>query len=618
MKRAILALSLLPAMAMALPDVQSVDDRVDDATLTLRVLDRLVQGDSRSFCEVRIFDRASDESLTAGDTILIWVYEDDALGDDLLWETEFNVSAQEAQQQRLDRTLDCSSAFGDGDGIGDNLEIYAEARVEKSECGFGCAYDRPETAALDVAFVGDDGAEDDDGQGSAVRIPIGPTGGRVARDADWFEVVLDERAIIDFQAAHRAHVGRLDVAIFAPGGALIANGGDGDDVASLVSQPLLPGTYGLRVTHRDGDDFNFYDVRLRVELRPFTCQPGVVEEAGCGSCGARRRTCGQDGEWAAFGPCGGEGVCAPGAMREDACGLCGQRTDACNGACEWVDGVCQDEGPCNPGSSEQEVCPEGGTRRRECDQACQWGAFAECVECDDGATRACYDGAPGTEGVGACIAGLETCIRGEWSDCDGMIGPASEACGDAADDDCDGLADDEDPDCLADRGGACEADGECLATRCLDGVFPAGYCADEGCGACDDGVCVAPFGADLCLAGCAADLDCRPGYLCLDGACTPPCRDDGDCGGVERPLCGDGRCVPEGGEGEGEGEGEVLDQGVTPPIGQSDAGTAADSGSATAEPVSDCNCRAGESASRPWWMMMVLLVGLRRRGRGGR
>lgn len=69
------------------------------------------------------------------------------------------------------------------------------------------------------------------------------------------------------------------------------------------------------------------------------------------------------------------------------------------------------------------------------------------TECSPGMTRDCYEGPPGTAGVGACMSGLETCnAEGTaWGPCVGQVIPSSEVPtppgGTPADEDCDGMTD---------------------------------------------------------------------------------------------------------------------------------------------------------------------------------
>lgn len=67
-------------------------------------------------------------------------------------------------------------------------------------------------------------------------------------------------------------------------------------------------------------------------------------------------------------------------------------------------------------------------------------ALGECFpECEPGDLGECYEGPPGTLGVGACAAGSRTCSPlGDWGPCVGATEPSSEICGNAVDENCDG------------------------------------------------------------------------------------------------------------------------------------------------------------------------------------
>jgi hypothetical protein len=60
--------------------------------------------------------------------------------------------------------------------------------------------------------------------------------------------------------------------------------------------------------------------------------------------------------------------------------------------------------------------------------------------CTPGATAPCYDGPAGTEGVGSCRAGVQTCTAGGtgYGPCAGEVLPTKEICGSGRDDDCNG------------------------------------------------------------------------------------------------------------------------------------------------------------------------------------
>jgi len=59
---------------------------------------------------------------------------------------------------------------------------------------------------------------------------------------------------------------------------------------------------------------------------------------------------------------------------------------------------------------------------------------------DNGLTRLCYTGAPGTVGVGVCQTGVQTCTAGSYGACAGQVVPSVEVC-DGLDNDCNGNVD---------------------------------------------------------------------------------------------------------------------------------------------------------------------------------
>lgn len=62
--------------------------------------------------------------------------------------------------------------------------------------------------------------------------------------------------------------------------------------------------------------------------------------------------------------------------------------------------------------------------------------------CTPGTTQPCYDGPAGTEGVGLCKAGTQTCAvdGASWGTCEGKVLPTPEDCATPEDEDCDGKA----------------------------------------------------------------------------------------------------------------------------------------------------------------------------------
>lgn len=135
-----------------------------------------------------------------------------------------------------------------------------------------------------------------------------------------------------------------------------------------------------------------------------------------------------------------DAICEPGSKKSDDChytgpagtrgvGLCraGERTCAPDGL-SWSD--CSD-----PVLPQEEDCstPEDENCDGEVNEA-----SSGC--CTPGATLTCYSGPEGTEGVGVCKSGTQTC--GEdgktVSACSGDIPPQQETCANPVDEDCDG------------------------------------------------------------------------------------------------------------------------------------------------------------------------------------
>jgi peroxiredoxin/uncharacterized membrane protein YphA (DoxX/SURF4 family) len=158
--------------------------------------------------------------------------------------------------------------------------------------------------------------------------------------------------------------------------------------------------------------------------------------------------------------------------------------------------------------------------------------------CSPGATRSCYTGPVGSEGIGICHGGTQTCdSNGTWGPCVGETTPQSEICGNGLDDDCDGVVDN----------GCCTSDAECGAsTTCVSGQCqttyadattvcapsscsggfetPARYC--DGAGGCSPAIphSCSPYvcnGPTDCYTGCTGDFQCAPGFHCSGGFCVP-------------------------------------------------------------------------------------------------
>ncbi len=540
------------------------------------------------------------------------------------------------------------------------MEVYAAANVNKDSCGAFCNEDDPTTDNVEMLMVEDDDAEQDDDSASAGAVPLGVTRNRIARDADWLAVNFLDRSQVTLRAVHQAAAGRVDLVLFAPGGEQLQVGMDEADGSSIQTAALAPGEYRARLQPRDGRNYNFYDVEVRVVSAG--CDPGAIEVQPCGNCGNRRRECGDDSDWGVFGECMGVGPCAQGDERMEVCGLCGREAQSCDEACQWVRGECVAQGECGPGAEDAQECPDdGGVRVRMCTEECAWGPYGECdaAACAAGDEQVCYDGPEGTDGVGVCTHGLQACAAGTWGRCESEVRPSAEVCDDNLDNDCDGDVDGADDACddTPEVGDACDDDDdcgddfECLTPPDAPG-FLGGYCGIDGCDADCPGsaVCGTVFGERYCLQACDRHSECRADYRCADVApgvmaCIPACQRDIDCRDPALPVCDrrEGLCV--GGDvrvdmnpnppprdmgprrdmrgqgGAGGGQGGSGGRGGQGGVGGGAGGAGGSGGTPSdgsvgaegieAEPVG-CSCDVGRrDGVVAWWAL--LLLGIRRR-----
>lgn len=141
------------------------------------------------------------------------------------------------------------------------------------------------------------------------------------------------------------------------------------------------------------------------------------------------------------------------------------------------------------------------------------GEIDEGCECLPQETQSCYEGDAGTEGVGQCTAGEESCEAGAWSECAGQVVPDTETCN-GADDDCDGDVD-EGCDCLPDETQGCYS----------------GSAATQGVGVCESGL-------QTCN-GSGAWGPCVGAVVPEPESCN---GDDDDCDGATDELDEPGAC----------------------------------------------------------------------------
>jgi hypothetical protein len=198
------------------------------------------------------------------------------------------------------------------------------------------------------------------------------------------------------------------------------------------------------------------------------CYDGPPAQAGRGVCVWGMQRCEGTGEFGDWGACMGAGRPQP--------VVCGQMMDfRCNGnideGCECTPGMTrscysgptgtQGVGSCRAGT-QRCVMTASGPAWNACtgevlpamdacdgvDRNCDGNANTGCT-CMVGATRPCYSGPAGTQGVGVCRAGVQTCARAAsgvgttWgTTCVGEVLPgASEVCGNMRDDNCNGAVD---------------------------------------------------------------------------------------------------------------------------------------------------------------------------------
>ena len=251
------------------------------------------------------------------------------------------------------------------------------------------------------------------------------------------------------------------------------------------------------------------------------CYDGQQDTEGEGLCHAGQQTCALGGRW---GACVGQQL--------PVAELCNDADDDCDGATDEDELGAPLVRGCYDGAAGTEdvgLCHGG---QQTCGALGQWGACVDqqlpapetCNGDDDDCdrvvdedelgltlTQACYGGEADTRGVGECADGSQRCVAGGWGACVDDQRPRDEVCN-GDDDDCDGLTDEGDDDLP-------------LSQACYRGSD-----RTRGVGECHDG-------SAACVAGewgaCGGD------QLPVQERCN---GDDDDCDGstdedeLERPL----------------------------------------------------------------------------------
>ena len=261
---------------------------------------------------------------------------------------------------------------------------------------------------------------------------------------------------------------------------------------------------------------------------PPTCNPTSLDQAGCacdpsvatsracytgdpktrntGICKDGTQACQNAHEFAHWGPCTGDVK-----PLQESCSPLNQVDLNCNGKLGCSDPTCTTAAACNTG-------------------------------CTDGQTRPCYTGPSGTENVGICKDGTQTCANGQWpSTCTGQVTPGTENCCDNLDHNCNGAA------------GCWDlffcATAACCGTQCQQPLDPGCVCP-KGSG--DQMTCPLNFhdvhkgvlpGTDECCpctTGDCGDVNCCGSAACGAGPSCGTCRTlPASCNGQVNADCDD-------------------------------------------------------------------------------
>jgi len=342
------------------------------------------------------------------------------------------------------------------------------------------------------------------------------------------------------------------------------------------------------------------------ETRP--CEALWEDAPVLGGCGRGTQTC-VNGAWSSCTPermmigpesCNGIDDDCDGNTDEDSdeqcypagaagCEQTEQKQFNCNGACRPGMKICGEDGSLGQCTGFIVAAATDNCSTEQIDENCDGTPNDNC-QCNGNATRECYTGNAGTQGIGICRAGRQQCTNGRWGACQGAVVQRVEVCN-GDDDDCDRNVDE-----VAGVGNRCTvpnargvcAEGtfrcqagnsapQCVATSpqpmaetCNDRDDDCNGTADDvpaaqletdpmHCGDCDT-VCRM---TDACCGGDCVDTDvderncgtcgrvCATNETCMAGICTRPPMDAGTgtmCDAM-RPcaanlLCCNGNCVP--------------------------------------------------------------------------
>ncbi|MEP7122276.1 MAG: choice-of-anchor L domain-containing protein [Byssovorax sp.] len=262
---------------------------------------------------------------------------------------------------------------------------------------------------------------------------------------------------------------------------------------------------------------------LLCDLTTNTCA-GCIADADCplGSvCFAATKTCtagctDTQACQAGLQCCGG--TCFDLSTATNHCGSCANSCVVPDHAAVTCVGSMCGMGACDMGFANCDNLPDNG-----CEQNTLQDGACTCVP---GTTQSCYQGAPGTMGVGPCKGGTQTCNANgtSWTPCGGgQVLPKSEICANGVDDDCDGVVDNV-PDVDGDGWTACN--GDCNDSNALvnPGAFEVvGNGIDDDCDPASSDVNPAPTCSTVKKSSGVNALDVAKAMdLCQTTTANPP------------------------------------------------------------------------------------------------
>jgi hypothetical protein len=298
---------LVSTPALAQPEIITSDGEEDDASIMLTMRDQLIRYDPLVWCEIEVQVGTTFVDFTAGDIVDVYLIEDDAFFNDTVWQDQHVITAEEADDGAYEETFDCN-AMGSRDGVG-TLEFFAQVDVTKDLCGITCLNDNPYTDNLIVEAVEDDEAEEDDAPGQADEAVLDVQASRIAADADYQRVLLQEPSSIYVEVRFMTACGEVEVEIVDEDQNVVGVGEPGDDVANAAAEGLAPGAYFV-VTRPAGANLNFYDITIGTEPDPDATTGG--DETGGDSDTNGDATAGDSDSASDSDPSGGDSNSGPG------------------------------------------------------------------------------------------------------------------------------------------------------------------------------------------------------------------------------------------------------------------------------------------------------------------